>query len=65
MNQLCGPNVLIVLSVKEGRGFDFLLRPLLLEAIVSENKIDADPIAPNDTPMVETDFVWESNKKQV
>lgn len=65
MNALNGPFVVIVLSVGEARGFEFLQRPMWLEGALEKNSIESDPIAPDPSPSICTEFVWETQKKEV
>lgn len=65
MNQLSGRLVVIVLSVKEGRGFQQSQNSFYLEANLNGRNIVSDPVAADSEPLFCTELVWEIEKKQI
>ncbi|RLU24249.1 hypothetical protein DMN91_004460 [Ooceraea biroi] len=55
-------SVQIVLSIKEGKGFEQVLQPTLLLGTLNGHSLQTDRIDANPTPQYETDLVWETNK---
>lgn len=55
-------DVQIILSIKEGKGFEQVLQPTLLIATLNGHSLETDRIESCPTPQYATDLVWETNK---
>ncbi|XP_019885597.2 centrosomal protein of 120 kDa isoform X2 [Camponotus floridanus] len=55
-------DVQIILSIKEGRGFEQVLQPTLLIGTLNGHSLETDKIEPSSNPQYVTDLIWETNK---
>ncbi|CAL1685521.1 unnamed protein product [Lasius platythorax] len=55
-------DVQIILSIKEGKGFEQVLQPTLLIGTLNGHSLETDKIEPNSNPQYATDLIWETNK---
>ncbi|KAK0095735.1 hypothetical protein PV326_007550 [Microctonus aethiopoides] len=62
MDQLVGPNVQVVLSLKEGKGFCKIINPTCIIATLNGLSLETDLINPDPNPQYLTDLVWEASK---
>ncbi|KAF7401559.1 hypothetical protein HZH68_007379 [Vespula germanica] len=62
MDELGSSNLQIVLSIKEGKGFEQISQPTILIATLNGHSLESDIIEPNSNPQYATDLVWETDK---
>ncbi|XP_077278529.1 protein rha [Temnothorax americanus] len=62
MTEATKSDVQIILSIKEGKGFEQVLQPTLLIGTLNGHSLETDRIEPCPTPQYATDLVWETNK---
>ncbi|XP_074095318.1 rha [Cotesia typhae] len=62
MDQLTGPEVQVVLNLKEGRGFDKINNPTCIVATLNGLSLETDFIDPEPCPQYMINLVWEANK---
>ncbi|XP_018047969.1 PREDICTED: centrosomal protein of 120 kDa-like [Atta colombica] len=62
MTKATKSDVQIILSIKEGKGFDQILQPTLLIGTLNGHSLETDRIESCPTPQYVTDLVWETNK---
>ncbi|XP_015109878.1 centrosomal protein of 120 kDa isoform X2 [Diachasma alloeum] len=62
MEQLVGSSVQVVLSLKEGKGFDKVANPTSIIATLNGLSLETDLISPEGNPVYATDLVWEATK---
>ncbi|XP_072746567.1 centrosomal protein of 120 kDa isoform X2 [Anoplolepis gracilipes] len=55
-------DVQIILSIKEGKGFDQVLQPTLLIGTLNGHSLETDKIESNPNPQYATDLIWETDK---
>ncbi|XP_029165522.1 centrosomal protein of 120 kDa-like isoform X2 [Nylanderia fulva] len=55
-------DVQIILSIKEGKGFEQVLQPTLLIGTLNGHSLETDRIEPSSNPQYATDLIWETNK---
>lgn len=55
-------DVQIILSIKEGKGFEQVLQSTLLIGTLNGHSLETVRIEPCQTPQYYTDLVWETNK---
>ncbi|KAL6436896.1 hypothetical protein ACFW04_004925 [Cataglyphis niger] len=55
-------DVQIILSIKEGKGFEQVLQPTLLIATLNGHSLETDRIEPSSNPQYATDLIWETTK---
>ncbi|KAM3961686.1 centrosomal protein of 120 kDa [Aphomia sociella] len=64
MDELRGPNIQIVLHVKEGLGFGFLRTPFIVSGSLNGYMLETDPVVPSHTPIFDAELVWEADKRR-
>ncbi|XP_071554463.1 centrosomal protein of 120 kDa-like [Temnothorax nylanderi] len=62
MTEATKSDVQIILSIKEGKGFEQVVQPTLLIGTLNGHSLETDRIEPCPTPQYATDLVWETNK---
>ncbi|KYQ57030.1 hypothetical protein ALC60_04018 [Trachymyrmex zeteki] len=62
MTEATKSDVQIILSIKEGKGFEQVLQPTLLIGTLNGHSLETDRIESCPTPQYITDLVWETNK---
>ncbi|XP_012273788.1 centrosomal protein of 120 kDa [Orussus abietinus] len=63
MEELIGPNLQVVLSIREGKGFDQIRHPIAIVATLNGNSLETDFIETVDGNLqYNTDLVWEADK---
>ncbi|XP_015190742.1 PREDICTED: centrosomal protein of 120 kDa isoform X2 [Polistes dominula] len=62
MDELGNSNLQIVLSIKEGKGFEQISQPTILIATLNGHSLKSDVIEPNTNPQYATDLIWETDK---
>ncbi|XP_015594785.1 centrosomal protein of 120 kDa [Cephus cinctus] len=62
MEDLTGSNVQIVLSVREGKGFELVTNSTFVVATLDGHFLETDCIEANPKPQYGTDLVWEIDK---
>ncbi|XP_008554487.1 centrosomal protein of 120 kDa-like [Microplitis demolitor] len=62
MDQLTGPEVQVVLNLKEGKGFDKVNNPTCIVATLNGLSLETDFIDPEPCPQYTTSLVWEATK---
>ncbi|KAG5321241.1 CE120 protein, partial [Pseudoatta argentina] len=62
MTEATKSDVQIILSIKEGKGFEQVLQPTLLIGTLNGHSLETDRIESCQTPQYVTDLVWETNK---
>ncbi|KAI4504421.1 hypothetical protein M0802_000892 [Mischocyttarus mexicanus] len=65
MDELGNSNIQIVLSIKEGKGFEHISQPIILIATLNGHSLKSDVIESNSNPQYATDLIWETNKISV
>ncbi|KAK2575418.1 hypothetical protein KPH14_008330 [Odynerus spinipes] len=65
MDELPSSNLQIVLSIKEGKGFEQISQPTILVATLNGHSLESDVIEPNSNPQYATDLVWETDKSSL
>lgn len=65
MNELRGRYVNVVLGIEEGKGMEFVKNPLHILANFNGRILESDPAAPEDSPVFNTQLVWEIEKKDL
>ncbi|CAD0202133.1 unnamed protein product [Chrysodeixis includens] len=64
MDELRGPNIQIVLHVKEGLGFGFLRLPFIVSGSLNGYMLETDPVVPSHAPIFDAELVWEADKRR-
>ncbi|CAH2049489.1 unnamed protein product, partial [Iphiclides podalirius] len=64
MDELRGPNIQIVLHVKEGLGFGFLRSPFIVSGSLNGYMLETDPMVPTHAPAFDAELVWEADKRR-
>ncbi|KAL0870439.1 hypothetical protein ABMA27_005436 [Loxostege sticticalis] len=64
MDELRGPNIQIVLHVKEGLGFGFLRTPFVVSGSLNGYMLETDPVVPTHGPVFDAELVWEADKRR-
>ncbi|XP_073960069.1 centrosomal protein of 120 kDa-like isoform X1 [Choristoneura fumiferana] len=64
MDELRGPNIQIVLHVKEGLGFGFLRTPFIVSGSLNGYMLETDPVVPVHAPSFDAELVWEADKRR-
>ncbi|XP_013170050.1 PREDICTED: centrosomal protein of 120 kDa-like [Papilio xuthus] len=64
MDELRGPNIQIVLHVKEGIGFGFLRIPFIVSGSLNGYMLETDPVVPTHAPAFDAELVWEADKRR-
>ncbi|KAJ8718377.1 hypothetical protein PYW08_002614 [Mythimna loreyi] len=64
MDELRGPNIQIVLHVKEGLGFGFLRSPFIVSGSLNGYMLETDPAVPLHAPIFDAELVWEADKRR-
>ncbi|XP_047029333.1 centrosomal protein of 120 kDa-like [Helicoverpa zea] len=64
MDELRGPNIQIVLHVKEGLGFGFLRSPFIVSGSLNGYMLETDPVVPSHAPIFDAELVWEADKRR-
>ncbi|XP_052758470.1 centrosomal protein of 120 kDa-like isoform X2 [Galleria mellonella] len=64
MDELRGPNIQIVLHVKEGLGFGFLRTPFVVSGSLNGYMLETDPVVPTHAPIFDAELVWEADKRR-
>ncbi|CAH2982236.1 unnamed protein product [Chilo suppressalis] len=64
MDELRGPNVQIVLHLKEGLGFGFLRTPFVVSGSLNGYMLETDPVVPTHAPVFDAELVWEADKRR-
>ncbi|XP_075979432.1 centrosomal protein of 120 kDa-like [Anticarsia gemmatalis] len=64
MDELRGPNIQIVLHVKEGLGFGFLRAPFIVSGSLNGYMLETDPVVPSHAPVFDAELVWEADKRR-
>ncbi|CAB3244056.1 unnamed protein product [Arctia plantaginis] len=64
MDELRGPNIQIVLHVKEGLGFGFLKAPFIVSGSLNGYMLETDPVVPSHAPIFDAELVWEADKRR-
>lgn len=64
MDELRGPNIQIVLHVKEGLGFGFLRTPFIVSGSLNGYMLETDPVVPSHAPVFDAELVWEADKRR-
>ncbi|GBP97240.1 Centrosomal protein of 120 kDa [Eumeta japonica] len=64
MDELKGPNVQIVLHIKEGLGFGFLRSPFFVSGSLNGYLLETDPVVPSHSPVFDAELVWEADKRK-
>ncbi|XP_012528334.2 LOW QUALITY PROTEIN: centrosomal protein of 120 kDa [Monomorium pharaonis] len=62
MTETSKSDVQIILSIKEGKGFEQVLQSTILTGILNGHSLETDRIESCPTPQYATDLVWETNK---
>ncbi|XP_015518371.2 centrosomal protein of 120 kDa isoform X1 [Neodiprion lecontei] len=65
MEELTGPNVQVVLGIKEGNGFSQLENPTVIVATLNGHSLETDLVDPDLHPQYATDLVWDADKSGV
>ncbi|XP_067209518.1 centrosomal protein of 120 kDa isoform X3 [Linepithema humile] len=55
-------DVQIILSIKEGKGFEQVLQPTLFTGTLNGHSLETDRIESSANPQYATDLIWETNK---
>ncbi|XP_070162107.1 centrosomal protein of 120 kDa [Polyergus mexicanus] len=55
-------DVQIILSIKEGKGFEQVLQPTLLIGTLNGHSLETDKIEASSNPQYATDLIWETTK---
>ncbi|XP_068084880.1 centrosomal protein of 120 kDa [Anabrus simplex] len=63
MDALRGPNVHVILSLKEGRGFSFLEHSVMIEATLNGHVLGTHIIPPAEEFSISVELMWEVAKK--
>ncbi|KAJ0175229.1 hypothetical protein K1T71_009370 [Dendrolimus kikuchii] len=64
MDELRGPNIQIVLHVKEGLGFGFLRTSFVVSGSLNGYMLETDPVIPSHAPIFDAELVWEADKRR-
>ncbi|XP_072938365.1 uncharacterized protein [Epargyreus clarus] len=64
MDELRGPNIQIVLHVKEGLGFGFLKSPFVVSGSLNGYILETDSVVPVHAPVFDAELVWEADKRR-
>ncbi|CAG9790841.1 unnamed protein product, partial [Diatraea saccharalis] len=64
MDELRGPNIQIVLHLKEGLGFGFLRTPFVVTGSLNGYMLETDPVIPTHAPVFDAELVWEADKRR-
>ncbi|KAJ8714464.1 hypothetical protein PYW07_002689 [Mythimna separata] len=64
MDELRGPNIQIILHVKEGLGFGFLRSPFIVSGSLNGYMLETDPAVPSHAPVFDAELVWEADKRR-
>lgn len=64
MDELRGPNIQVVLHVKEGLGFGFLRAPFMVCGSLNGYMLETDPVIPSHAPFFDAELVWEADKRR-
>ena len=65
MEEIASSDVRIVLSIKEGNGFDQILIPTLVVATLNGHSLETEAIEPSANPRYDHDLVWEVDKSRI
>ncbi|XP_014607872.1 PREDICTED: centrosomal protein of 120 kDa [Polistes canadensis] len=65
MDELGNSNLQIVLSIKEGKGFEQISQPTILIATLNSHSLKSDVIESNSNPQYATVLIWETDKISV
>ncbi|XP_043500526.1 centrosomal protein of 120 kDa-like isoform X2 [Polistes fuscatus] len=65
MDELGNSNLQIVLSIKEGKGFEQISQSTILIATLNGHSLKSDVIEPNSNPQYATDLIWDTDKISV
>ncbi|XP_033215252.1 centrosomal protein of 120 kDa [Belonocnema kinseyi] len=65
MDELVGPNLQIMLSIKEGKGFDKITYPTIIIATINGHSLETNIFEADPNPQYATDLVWEADKTAV
>ncbi|XP_028041102.1 uncharacterized protein LOC114251104 [Bombyx mandarina] len=64
MDELRGPNIQIVLHIKEGLGFGFLRTPFVVSGSLNGYILETDSVVPSHAPVFDAELVWETDKRR-
>ncbi|CAL7937004.1 unnamed protein product [Xylocopa violacea] len=65
MEELTNSDVRVVLSIREGKGFEQILLPTLVVATLNNHSLETEVIEPNANPQYDHDLVWEVDKSKL
>ncbi|KAK3930196.1 Centrosomal protein of 120 kDa [Frankliniella fusca] len=65
LQELLGSTVHLRLSIREGHGFGFLKKPIIVVAVTNGIPLETEVVPPSPDPLFHIDLVWETDKKNL